>query len=82
MRVLLAEDDRRIAEFGAKGLRQRSYAVDTAASGNGARYQVYVKTYDLIILDVMIPKPNGFDVSDELGRRGDVHHVGRGQYRR
>ena len=70
MRILLVEDDPRIAKFVAKGLRERSYAVDVAVNGNGALYQISVNTYDLVILDVMIPKPNGFDVCHELRRMG------------
>src|SRR5580692_2795145 len=66
MRILLVEDDPRIAKFVAKGLRERSYAVDVAVDGNGALYQISVNTYDLVILDVMIPKPNGFEVCREL----------------
>jgi two-component system copper resistance phosphate regulon response regulator CusR len=70
MRILLVEDDPRIAKFVAKGLRERSYAVDVAVNGNGALYQIFVNTYDLVILDVMIPKPNGFEVCHELRRKG------------
>ncbi len=70
MRILLVEDDPRIAKFVAKGLRERSYAVDVAINGNSALYQISINTYDLVILDVMIPKPNGFDVCHELRRMG------------
>lgn len=70
MRILLVEDDPRIAKFVAKGLRERSYAVDVAVDGNAALYQISVNTYDLVILDVMIPKPNGFEVCHELRRMG------------
>jgi DNA-binding response OmpR family regulator len=70
MRILLVEDDPRIAKFVAKGLREQTYAVDVAVTGNGALYQVSVNTYDLVILDVMIPELNGFDVCRELRRIG------------
>ncbi len=53
MRVLLAEDDPRIANFVAKGLRENSYAVDVAINGADALYQISINTYDLIILDVL-----------------------------
>jgi DNA-binding response OmpR family regulator len=70
MRVLLVEDDTRIAHFVAKGLREQSYAVDVSATGEEALYQVAINTYDLVILDVMIPAPDGFAVCKELRRTG------------
>jgi DNA-binding response OmpR family regulator len=70
MRVLLVEDDTRIAHFVAKGLREQSYAVDVSATGEEALYQVAINTYDLVILDVMIPEPDGFAVCKELRRTG------------
>ncbi len=70
MRVLLVEDDSRIAHFVAKGLREQAYAVDVAASGGDALYQVAVNTYDVVVLDVMIPEPDGFAVCKELRQTG------------
>jgi DNA-binding response OmpR family regulator len=70
MRVLLVEDDGRIAHFVAKGLREQSYAVDVAVTGEDALYQVAINPYDLVILDVMIPAPDGFAVCKELRRTG------------
>src|SRR5262245_31804038 len=70
MRVLLVEDDSRIARFVAKGLREQAYAVDVAVTGEEALYQVAVNTYDIIVLDVMIPEPDGFAVCKELRRTG------------
>lgn len=70
MRVLLVEDDSRIAHFVAKGLREQAYAVDVAASGEDALYQVAVNTYDVVVLDVMIPEPDGFAVCKELRQTG------------
>ena len=70
MRVLLVEDDSRIAHFVAKGLREQAYAVDVAVTGEEALYQVAINTYDVIVLDVMIPEPDGFAVCKELRRTG------------
>jgi two-component system, OmpR family, copper resistance phosphate regulon response regulator CusR len=70
MRLLLVEDDTRIARFVAKGLREKSYAVDVAGSGEEALYQAAINTYDLLILDVMIPAPDGFAVCRELRKSG------------
>src|SRR5580693_2655153 len=70
MRILLVEDDSRIARFVAKGLREQAYAVDVAANGENALEEVSVNTYDLVILDVMIPAPNGFEVCRRLRESG------------
>jgi DNA-binding response OmpR family regulator len=70
MRVLLVEDDSRIARFVAKGLREQAYAVDVAANGEDALYQADINTYDLVILDVMIPGRDGFQVCRELRKSG------------
>jgi DNA-binding response OmpR family regulator len=70
MRLLLVEDDARIARFVAKGLREQAYAVDIAATGDDALYQAAVNTYDLVILDVMIPGKDGFAVCRELRKSG------------
>jgi DNA-binding response OmpR family regulator len=70
MRVLLVEDDSRIAHFVAKGLREQSYAVDVAGTGEQALYQVAINTYDIVILDVMIPEPDGFAVCKQVRKSG------------
>jgi two-component system, OmpR family, copper resistance phosphate regulon response regulator CusR len=70
MRLLLVEDDARIARFVAKGLREQAYAVDVTANGDDALYEAAINTYDLVILDVMIPGKNGFEVCRELRRTG------------
>lgn len=69
MRILLVEDEPRVAQFVAKGLRERSYAVDTAGDGEAALYQTEINDYDLVILDVMLPGKNGFEVCRELRDR-------------
>jgi DNA-binding response OmpR family regulator len=70
MRLLLVEDDARIARFVAKGLREQAYAVDVASTGEDALYQAAINSYDLVILDVMIPGRNGFEVCRELRKSG------------
>jgi DNA-binding response OmpR family regulator len=70
MRVLLVEDDARIARFVAKGLREESYAVDLAENGNDAVYQTEINDYDLIVLDVMIPGMDGFAVCKAIRAGG------------
>ena len=66
MRILLIEDDARIANFVVKGLRENAYAVDTAANGETALYHLSVSSYDVIILDVMLPVKDGLTVCREL----------------
>src|ERR1700680_1979470 len=70
MRLLLVQDDARIARFVAKGLREQAYAVDVAANGDDALYEAAINSYDLVILDVMIPGKNGFEVCRELRKAG------------
>jgi DNA-binding response OmpR family regulator len=72
MRVLLVEDDTRIANFLERGLREQAYAVDLAADGVDALYKAAINDYDAVILDVMIPEPNGFEVCRELRRTGSA----------
>jgi DNA-binding response OmpR family regulator len=72
MRVLLVEDDSRIARFVARGLQEQSYAVDVAGNGEDALYQVEINDYDVVILDVMIPGKDGFETCRRirgLGKR-------------
>lgn len=56
----------------AKGLREQSYAVDVAADGDAGLYQTSINDYDLIILDVLLPERNGFEVCREVRARGDA----------
>jgi two-component system copper resistance phosphate regulon response regulator CusR len=66
VRILLVEDEARVAGFIAKGLREQSYAVDVAGDGEQALYCAAVNAYDLVILDVMLPIKDGYQVCREL----------------
>ncbi len=68
MRILLVEDDTRIASFVSKGLRENSYAVDVAPDGEEGLFLASINAYDAIILDVMLPVKDGFAVCRELRR--------------
>ena len=70
MRILLVEDESDAAQMLAKGLREQSYAVDVATDGETAVYQAGVNDYDLVILDVMLPLKDGFEVCRELRAEG------------
>ena len=70
MRVLLVEDEARIADFVALGLTERGYAVDVAHDGDEALQWADVAEFDLIILDVMLPGVDGIEVCRRLRKRG------------
>src|SRR5262249_31308113 len=72
MRILLVEDEPDAARILAKGLRRRKYAVDVAADGEEAEYQASVNDYDLIILDIMLPRKDGLEVCRELRAAGSA----------
>jgi two-component system OmpR family response regulator len=69
MRILLAEDDAMIADGLARSLRQNGYAVDCAATGIDADTALMTNTYDLVILDLGLPKMSGYDVLKRLRTR-------------
>lgn len=69
MRILVAEDDPALAQFLRKGLEAESYAVDCAADGEEAGQLAEGCDFDLVLLDVNLPRRNGFDVLARLRRR-------------
>lgn len=73
MRVLVVEDDSALAAVIARGLREASYAVDVVTDGAAAVYHAAVNTYDAIVLDVMLPGQDGFEVCREI--RGRANHT-------
>ena len=70
MRILVVEDDRKVAGFIEMGLREEGYAVDVARDGEEATIMAHVNEYDAILLDLMLPKKNGLQVAAELRREG------------
>src|SRR5690349_14043843 len=70
MRILLVEDDVKLARVLTRGLRRHAYAVDVAEDGERALASCAVYDYDLVLLDVMLPERDGFAVCRELRRRG------------
>ncbi|MCL5029693.1 MAG: response regulator transcription factor [Bacteroidetes bacterium] len=69
MRVLLIEDDKKISEALSKGLRSEGYAVDTAFDGVKGEELAAINEYDLIILDIMLPKQDGWQTCINLRKR-------------
>ncbi len=72
MRILLVEDEPDAARMLAKGLREEAYAVDVAGDGERALEQTHFNDYDLIVLDVMLPRKDGFEVCRELRAAGSA----------
>ena len=69
MRVLVVEDEPKMAELLKRGLEREGHAVDTVATGANAIWSATEVDYDAIVLDLMIPAPDGFEVCRELRRR-------------
>ncbi|MFL5469630.1 MAG: response regulator transcription factor [Gemmatimonadaceae bacterium] len=70
MRILVVDDDRAILKLIARVLRDDSYAVDTASTGEEARTLALVNDYDGIILDLQLGDRHGFEILQELRRNG------------
>jgi DNA-binding response OmpR family regulator len=70
MKILVVEDDRKVAGFIEQGLREEGYAVDVAPDGDQATMLAHVYEYDLMVLDVMLPKKTGLQIATELRREG------------
>ena len=70
MKILVVEDDRKVAGFIEQGLKEEGHVVDIAPDGDEATMLAHVYDYDVILLDVMLPRKNGFQVAAELRREG------------
>ena len=66
MRILIIEDDKRVAGFVAKGLRQEGYAVDHADNGEDGLHLALTEPYDAAIVDIMLPKLDGLTLIERL----------------
>jgi DNA-binding response OmpR family regulator len=69
MRILVVEDDRKVASFLEQGLREEGYAVDLAHDGEEGRLKAHVHDYDLLLLDVMLPGASGLEIVRDLRSR-------------
>jgi len=66
MRILIVEDEKRMASFIERGLKEERYAIDVATDGQEGIFLAESNPYDLIILDIMLPGKNGIDVCKEI----------------
>jgi DNA-binding response OmpR family regulator len=69
MRILVVEDEEAIAAFLVDGLAKAGYAVDRASTGAEALYWISIATYDVIVLDIMLPDMDGFAVCADVRSR-------------
>ena len=69
MRILVIEDDKKIASFIVKGLKQSGFAVDHAANGEDGLVLATSTPYDAAVIDIMLPKLDGLGLVQELRNR-------------
>ena len=72
MRILVVEDDQKVAGFIKKGLTEEQYAVDVFHDGADGAFWAEENEYDVIILDIMLPKKDGITICKELRAKGIV----------
>jgi len=70
MRILVIEDERKIASFIQRGLKEEKYAVDVAYDGEKGLYLADINEYDLIVLDILLPGKDGIYICRELRNEG------------
>ena len=75
MRILLVEDDLDLAQFIRKGLKEERYAVDFAADGEEGLQLALTNPYDLLILDIMLPKLDGLTLCRRVRAKGNLTPV-------
>jgi len=66
LRILIVEDEKKVASFIAKGFEQEGHAVDVVHDGEAGASQALTVDYDVVVLDVMLPKLSGFDVLGQI----------------
>jgi two-component system copper resistance phosphate regulon response regulator CusR len=71
VRVLIVEDEEKVAQFLKKGFQAESFSVDIAVDGERGSFLARTESYDAIVLDVMLPKKNGIEVLKEI-RQAEV----------
>jgi len=69
MRILIVEDEPRLLRNLAKALREEAYAVDVAAAGDEGLYKAESYDYDAIVLDIMLPRLDGWEVLERLRKQ-------------
>ena len=75
MKILVVEDEKKVASFLKKGLEQEYYSVDVAFDGKEGLNYIFSNEYDLIILDIIMPGVSGIDMLKELACRNKTFPV-------
>lgn len=75
VRILVVEDEPKVARFIEEGLKEQAYAVDVAADGEDGLYRALSASYDLIVLDLLLPKKDGLRVLRDLRAVGNTTRV-------
>jgi heavy metal response regulator len=70
MRILIIEDDKGVSRFIRKGLSEEGFGVDAVFDGDEGLYMASADVYDLIVLDIMLPELNGFEVIKGIRKKG------------
>ena len=70
MRILVVEDEKKINDIIVKTLKQEKYGVDSCFDGEEAVDYIFSVEYDIILLDIMLPKKNGFEVMESMRKKG------------
>lgn len=70
MRILVVEDEKKINDIIVKTLKQEKYGVDSCFDGEEALDYIFSVEYDIILLDIMLPKKNGFEVMESIRKKG------------
>ena len=75
MRILVIEDEKKIADFIKRGLKEEGYAIDVAYDGQEGHFLAKTNDYDLILLDLMLPKLDGIALCKKLKSEGIVSPI-------
>ena len=70
MRILLVEDEQKTGDYLKQGLSEAGYITDWVTDGLSGKHQALTEEYDLIILDVMLPKLDGWNIIDDIRKSG------------
>ncbi|HEX9006133.1 MAG TPA: response regulator [Bacteroidota bacterium] len=70
MRILVVEDEKKVAQFICQGLEEEHYTVDVALDGGEGEMMAVTGAYDLLILDVMLPRKSGIDITRAVRQEG------------
>jgi two-component system copper resistance phosphate regulon response regulator CusR len=71
VRILVVEDEKKVREFVKKGFEEEGHCVDAAADGQEGFFLAEGEKYDCIVLDIMLPKLDGYEAARQLRAKGN-----------